>query len=388
MIITFYSGEPKKDDLLSEIKDTIHPQKYIDGENIIREFCLDKVRYLEWGTTRVPNQIRRATIPELYDLPKILFGMTSFPTYDRGLIEGDGFYVPDSVRICVRWDQVYSIKRLANEKRQMYEISKKRQKLLGDSSGKKIQIYEYAKDKVKLAKQFDLRYIAAILSSSFGKRFLLLNNRDENIMTVGNENKMPKSRIYPDDLKEFPIKNITPKKQQPFIECINALIQWNWELSDLNNSGHTIKFSVNDTEATIKIDFLQIFNQLNLSCWNFLNAEPQRFEVIGDRAQGINKIKLQNNLIFNGKEAFIQSDSLMVLEFLKNYLPQYEKRGLTWTNLLSEGKIPKTDTDIQRIFTEQENLKNEIQQKIENICQTYKKLDEMVIKLYENISNS
>jgi hypothetical protein len=104
---TVAKGAFKKDNLLSEIKDTIHPQKYIDGENIIREFCLDKVRYLEWGTTRVPNQIRRATIPELYDLPKILFGMTSFPTYDRGLIEGDGFYVPDSVRICVRWDQVY-----------------------------------------------------------------------------------------------------------------------------------------------------------------------------------------------------------------------------------------------------------------------------------------
>ena len=78
----------------------------------------------------------------------------------------------------------------------------------------------------------------------------------------------------------------------------------------------------------------------------------------------------------------------MVLEFLKNYLPQYEKLGLTWTNLLSEGKIPKTDTDIQLIFTKQENLKSEIQQKIENIRQSYKELDEMVIKLYENTSNS
>jgi len=66
------------------------------------------------------------------------------------------------------------------------------------------------------------------------------------------------------------------------------------------------------------------------------------------------------------------------------YLPQYEKRGLTWTNLLSDGKIPKTDADIQRIFTEQENLKSEIQQKIESIRQTYKELDKMVTKLYEN----
>jgi hypothetical protein len=207
-------------------------------------------------------------------------------------------------------------------------------------------------------------------------------------MTVNRGGSLPKSRIYPDDLKEFPIKNISLAKQKPFIERVNSLIEYNWNLTDFSNLGDKIKFGYDDNEPVIEVKFLRVFNSLDIACWNFLNAEPQRFEVIGDRAQGINKIKLQNNLIFNGKEAFIQSDSLMVLEFLKNYLPQYEKRGLTWTNLLSEGKIPKTDTDIQRIFTEQENLKNEIQQKIENICQTYKKLDEMVIKLYENISNS
>ena len=375
-------GAFKKSDLLAENSDQIHCKQYLDGENMIRELAIDKVRYLEWGTTRVPDQIRRATIPELYDYPKILFGMTSYPTYDRGREAGDGFYVPDSVRICVRWDSVSRIKRLENQPRQMYELSKKRQRLMGDAKGKKRQIYKYAKEKAKVARNFDLRYISAILASSFGKQFLLLNNRDENIMSVGKGNKQAKSRIYPDDLKEFPIKNITLEQQQPFIEYVNYLIQSNWELSELSRLGDVIKFNYDDQEPTVKVDFLRVFNALNLDCWNFLNAEPQRFEITGDRAQPITKIKVKDDKLFNGRSELLRSESPLVLKFLEHYLPQYEKRGLKWTDLLTEGKIPKTDEEIEQIFAERDRATTEIKQKITDIRCTYKKLDEMVNHLY------
>lgn len=385
---TIEKGAFKKADLLSEEYDEVHSKKYIDGENIIREFCIDKVRYLEWKTPRVPGQIRRATIPELYDYPKILFGMTSFPTYDRGLSSQDGFYVPDSVRICVRWDFVYKIKRLEEEKRQMYEVSKKRQRALGSTKGKKIQIYQYAQDKANFAKQFDLRYIAAILASSFGKRCLLLNNRDENIMTVNPETALAKSRIYPDDLKEFPIKSISLEEQQPFIDRVDRLIEWNWEISRMNQLEHKIKFDYQRTKPTIEISFLHTFNQLNPVCWSFLDAEPYRFEVIGDRTRPVTKIKRKEDTLWSGREALLHSDSPLVLEFLQNYLIQYEKRGLSWTDLLTEGKIPKTDAAIAEIFAERDRVATAIQQRIKNIQQTYQELDEMVIDLYQSISKS
>lgn len=379
---TKVKGAFKKDVLLSSQLDKIHSKKYIDGENIIRELAIDNIRYLEWDTERVPGQIRRATIPELYNYPKILFGMTSFPTYDRGIIAGDGFYVPDSVRICVRWDDVYRVKRLEKEKRQMYELSKKRQKLLGDGKGKKLQIYQYAEEKLEIAKKFDLRYIAAILASSFGKRFLLLNNRDENIMTVNSETQIAKSRIYPDDLKEFPIKNISLAAQQPFINGVNNLITWNWQLYELTQLGHKIKFDYSDNKPIVEVNFLQVFENLNLPCWNFLNAEPHRFEIIGSRDQPITKIKIKDDKIFNGRQELIFSESTIVLQFLQIYLQQYEKRGLTWTNLIQEGKIPKTDVDIQKIFAECTRLKTEICDTITNISSIYRKLDKMVNDLY------
>ena len=373
----------KKEDLISLSPTKIHIKKYLDGENLIREFAVDKLRYLEWNTSRVPHQISRKTIPELYDLPKILIGMTSYSIYDRGVVEGDGFYVPDSVRVCVRWDFIYEIERLEYESRQMYELSKKQQQLLQGAKGKKVQVYEYAQQKANLAKNFDLRYIAAVLNSSFGKRFLQYNNRDENIMSIAKDGGLPKSRIYPDDIKEFPIKIIDLEQQKPFIERVNYLIESNWELANLNNLGDTIKFSCNNSEAVVQVEFLRVFNSINLSCWNFLNAEPQRFEVIGDRNQPITKIKIKNDKLLNGRDRLLSSDSPMVLEFLQHYLPQYEKRGLTWSDLLTEGKIPKKDEDIQQVFEERDRLATEIRQKIENIRQTYKELDAMVAKLYE-----
>jgi len=376
------NGAFKKKDLISDIPTKTHIKKYVDGENLIREFAVDKLRYLEWNTQRVPDQISRKTIPELYDLPKIIVGMTSHFTYDRGVEEGDGFYVPHSVYIAVRWDLVCKIQRLEKESRQMYELSKKQQRLLGDDKGKKVQVYEYAQEKANLAKKFDLKYIAAILTSSFGKRFLQFNNRDENIMTVSRDGSLPKSRIYPDDIKEFPIKNISLAEQQPFIERVNSLIEYNWELTELSNLGDQIRFDYDGNELFVEVSFLRVFNLSDMACWNFLNAEPQRFEVTGDRNQPITKIKVKNDTILNGRDELLRSDSSLVLDFLQHYLSQYEKRGLTWTDLLAEGKIPKTDEDIRQIFAERDRLDIEIRQKIGDIRRTYKELDEMVNRLY------
>ena len=381
-------GEFTKDDLLSQHQDSIHCKKYLDGENFTSEFAIDNLRFLEWDTERVPSKIRRVTIPELYDLPKILFGMTSFPTYDRGMNQGEGFYVPDSVRICVRWDDVYAIKRLENEARQMYEFSKKYQRQLGDSKGKKVKLYDRAREQANLSKKFDLRYIAAILASSFGKRFLLENNRDENIMTTS-PGKLPKSRIYPDDLKEFPIKNISLKKQQPFIEKVDLLITGNWEIYHWMQQGHKIKFNYHDDSCQIEINFLEVLGRINPPCWNFFNAVPQRFEVIGDRTLTLSKIKIKENKLLIGRnETLLQSDSPLVLRYLENYLPQFENRGLAWQNLLNLGQIPKTDSDIASLFAECDRLKQEIQQKIATLRQTYQALDEMVNRLYQNRSVS
>jgi len=382
MVLHSESGLFKKDDLLSTSSSPKHIKKYVDGENIIRNFAIDKIRYLEWGTERVPSQVSRKTIPELYDFPKILFGMTSYPTYDRGMSHGDGFYIPDSVRFCIKWDTVFQIKRLAKEPKQEYVFSKKQKRTLGNSKRKRVKIYEYAKQQAEFSQNFDLRYIVAILASDFGKRFLLENNRDENIMSAGNDGKLAKSRIYPDDLKEFPIKNISLEEQQPLIDCVDILVEGNWEIYQFCQEGNKIKFDYDQKEPQMQVNFLRVFEQLNIPTWSFLNAELQRVEVIGDRNQPITRIKVKNDQLYLGKLPLLRSDSPLVLEYLKFYLPQFEEQELTWSNLLTDGKIPKEDTGIEAIFAECDRLTGMIRQKIETLRKTHQELNQKVNQLY------
>jgi hypothetical protein len=155
-------------------------------------------------------------------------------------------------------------------------------------------------------------------------------------------------------------------------------------LTAFTQLGHRLKFDYDEQAPIIELDFFQIFNSLNLPCWHFLNAEPQRFEVIGARNQPITKVKIKGDKLLNGADELLRSDSPLVLDFLKYYLTQYENRGLTWINLLTEGKIPKTDADIQHLFTEHEQLKAEISQKIQKIRLVYNQLEKMVSQLYQN----
>ena len=71
-------GEFTKDDLISNTKDKIHCRKYIEAKDFTR-YCINRIRYLEYGTPRCPGKIRRQTFPELYERPRVLvngFGVT------------------------------------------------------------------------------------------------------------------------------------------------------------------------------------------------------------------------------------------------------------------------------------------------------------------------
>lgn len=223
----------------------------------------------------------------------------------------------------------------------------------------------------KLSKRFSLQYLAAVLASKQIQVFF------DSISTG------TRSDIMPDDLRKIPIKDISLRRQQPFIERVDNLIAWNWEIYNFRQLGYEINFKYDRNEPKIEVDFLKVLAQINPSSWSFFNAEPQRFEVIGDRNEQISKVKIKDDKLIIGRNSeLLQSDSPLVLEYLKRYLPQFENRGRTWQNLLTDGKIPKTDSDIASVFIECDRLTAEIRQKIEDIRDTYEELDEMVNKLY------
>ena len=63
-------GQFKTEDLISTVKDNIHPKEYIEAKDISR-YSVNRVRYLEYGTKRSPSKFRRPTFPEWYEPAKI-----------------------------------------------------------------------------------------------------------------------------------------------------------------------------------------------------------------------------------------------------------------------------------------------------------------------------
>lgn len=336
-----YPGEFTKDDLISEIQDESHLVRYVEGKDI-GTYQINKIRYLEYGENlRAPSRIRRPTFPELYSQVHIVVGKTSGIT-----IAGSRIYNSESVRVLVPW---FKLKDLNNR-----SVS---QDLVSSYSNR--------------SKKFLLQYITAILNSSLTQFFL---------KSIGSGTR---DDIFSDDLRKIPIKNITLRKQQPFIDRVDNLIAWNWEIYAWRNLGYKIDFKYNSNEPKIEVGFLQVLAQINPASWSFFNAEPQRFEVIGDRQELISKVKIKEDKLIIGRNSeLLQSSSPLVLEYLRRYLPQFENRGRTWQNLMPEGKIPKTDADIERVFEECDRLTAEIRQTIENIRHTYQELDQMVNQLY------
>ena len=336
-----YPNQFTKDDLISEVQDDSHPVRYIEGKDI-GNYQINNIQYLEFGyNLRAPEKVSRPTFPELYIHRHLAIGKTGGVTIVDGYV-----YSNDSVRVLLNWYLLNGVDSRSVPKEKV-DVNK------------------------KTSKRFSLQYLAALLASKKIQVFF------DSISTG------TRSDIMPDDLRKIPIKDISLKRQQPFIDRVDNLIAWNWEIYEWRKLGYQIEFKYDDREPKINVDFLIILGQINPPSWSFLDTEPQRVEVIGDRNELISKVKIRGDKLIIGRNSeLLQTDHPLVLEYLQRYLPQFENRGRTWQNLLSEGKIPKTDADIERIFGECDRLTTEIRQKIVDIRHTYQELDQMVNQLY------
>ncbi|HID38426.1 MAG TPA: hypothetical protein EYP36_02795, partial [Calditrichaeota bacterium] len=182
-------GRFTKNDLISKIRTKIHSRMYVEGKDI-DSYIIKHFKYLEWDTERVPNQLRRQTFPELYDRPKIMRGRVTGGIYDE-----TGLLCNDSIVIFVRFIDLHDV----NNKSIQSSIKKFNQlprKQLERISGK-----------------FDLKYLLAILNSSFAVRYL--NNIRRHRL---------KNYFYPDDFRKLPIADVSPKEQKPFINLVNKIL--------------------------------------------------------------------------------------------------------------------------------------------------------------------
>jgi adenine-specific DNA-methyltransferase len=98
-------GEFVKEDLISDKKDIIHCKRYTEGK-WIDKYQISKIKYLEWGTNRVPAKIRRTTFPELYEKEKIL---TNKLGKLKAVFDESQIYCDQTLRVLIRYIDLHDV---------------------------------------------------------------------------------------------------------------------------------------------------------------------------------------------------------------------------------------------------------------------------------------
>ena len=115
-------GQFKLDDLLANCPDATHPRPYVGSEDLrllnatIEDFpfAAMRVRYLEYGTARVPALIRRPTFPELYDRDKLMIGKFGGAVHDDGSLNTLGYLTSNhTVFLFVPWRSLSRVRNRA-----------------------------------------------------------------------------------------------------------------------------------------------------------------------------------------------------------------------------------------------------------------------------------
>ena len=182
-------GKFTKDDLISKTKTQMHSRAYVEGKDI-QSYAIKQLKYLEWGTKRVPGQLRRQTFPELYDRPKIMRGLIT-----GGIYDDSGLLCNHSIVVFVRFVDLHGI----NNKSVQSSVKK-----FNRLSRSELE---------KISQGFNLKYILAILNSSFAFKYL------NNIRRHRLENY-----FYPDDFRKLPIADIADNKQKPLINLVDKIL--------------------------------------------------------------------------------------------------------------------------------------------------------------------
>ena len=183
-------GEFSKEDLISKSKDEIHCREYIEAKDV-EKYKINRIRYLEYNTERVPNKIRRPTFRELYDAPKLV--MNCLGTINSTVDFYVHFLHNHSIYCGILWKDLHGVenKSIASSIKKFSTMNRK--------------------DMEELSKAVDLRYLLGVMNSQYAS-VLLTNLRGDDY------------HIYPEHIRNIPIPSATPAQQKPIITLVDKIL--------------------------------------------------------------------------------------------------------------------------------------------------------------------
>lgn len=197
----FWKGEFSKNDVISKVQEGNFIKPYVEGKNI-KAYVIEEINFLEWGTDRIPKKLVRPTFPDLYIGRKILQGRVT-----KGTFDDTGLLCNDSIVVFKRFCD------LITTKERSISVSISKNNFENHGSKTIAQVLRRRRELEKKSENFDLKYILAIINSSYATAFM--NNYRRHRL---------ENYFYPDDFRNYPLPKIELKKQMVFVDLADYML--------------------------------------------------------------------------------------------------------------------------------------------------------------------
>ena len=191
MVLYSEEGLFTNKDLISDVPDIIHCRKYIEAKDIER-YEIQRTRYIEYDTDRVPNKVSRPTFRELYNIPKLI---TNCLGELKVTVDIDEHYIcQQGLRLAVLWKDIKNVenKSISSSIKKYSTLSRKEMETLSES--------------------IDLKYILGILASKLGRELLTLQRAGD-------------YHIVPEHIRNIPIAFATKIQQNDIVKKVDVILK-------------------------------------------------------------------------------------------------------------------------------------------------------------------
>ena len=268
------------EDLLSDTPDEAHPKKFVQGKDMGR-YVVTRSRWLEWGTERVPSQLRRSKFPELFENTKVLVARRARQGFLKAVYDAKGEFYCDATVICAA---------LAHKLEDVHNRTLDRQDIRDELS----RAAENSAD-------YDVAYLTALLNCRWLSHYIFKMTRTGKI------------DFYPNDLRDYPIAPADAETQAQIAHLAYDIADVRLDVHHWREAGHQID------ETGIALNPHPYLEVWNIEAASLRNATHFVTYDIGGHITTIEREP--QRIIFRKRPlSYIESEHAPVLDYLARYL--------------------------------------------------------------------
>ncbi|RMF33586.1 MAG: restriction endonuclease subunit M [Chloroflexi bacterium] len=332
------------EDLLADTPDPKHPKKFVQGKDLDR-FQVLRIRWLEWGTDRVPGQLRRKKFPELFENEKLLVARRPHRGSLKAYYDAQGEMYCDATVICaVPAHRLLGVHNRTLDRRAVREALARAARHSPD---------------------YDLKYLVALLNCRWLSRHIF--------QTIA------KGRVdfYPDNLRQYPIAPANADTQAQIAQVVDEITTAREDLHRWRERGHRIgeEGIVLNPRPFLdlwNIPYGDLFVAGSFVSWH-IGGHPTMLEIEGQRL-----------ILRKQPFSYIESEVPDVLRYLRLYLEanRDELRRHPVARLPHQILLPRSPGEVVRFLDRLEKEREVVMLRWMQVVQHEAWLEEQIFDLY------